>query len=122
MICADFLAGAHLENGNTEILLQAVSRLFNFLPHDQKEHFWRANTTGPMIKNWPKRSGIRLDEEPYRRLHRQVLKRDGWRCQICGSSQTLQIHHKNFRSHSGEDTPENLITLCTYCHTEIHRS
>jgi hypothetical protein len=45
MICADFLAGAHLENGDTDILLQAVSRLFNFLPDDQKEHFWRANIT-----------------------------------------------------------------------------
>jgi len=39
MICADFLAGAHLENENTEVLLQAVVRLFQFLPGDRKQQF-----------------------------------------------------------------------------------
>jgi hypothetical protein len=32
MICADFLAGAHLENGNSEILPQTITRFFTFLP------------------------------------------------------------------------------------------
>jgi hypothetical protein len=32
MICADFLAGANLENENPEILLQSALRFFNFLP------------------------------------------------------------------------------------------
>ena len=39
MICADFLAGANLENGNPEILLQSAMRLFSFLPSQQKEAF-----------------------------------------------------------------------------------
>jgi hypothetical protein len=37
MICADFLAGANLENGNPEVLLQSVVRFFGFLP-DQDRH------------------------------------------------------------------------------------
>jgi hypothetical protein len=32
MICADFLAGANLDNGNPDTLLQSVSRFFKFLP------------------------------------------------------------------------------------------
>ncbi len=33
MICADFLAGAHLDGGgNPEILLQSLSRYYQFLP------------------------------------------------------------------------------------------
>jgi hypothetical protein len=32
MICADFLAGANLDNGNSDVLLQSVSRFFKFLP------------------------------------------------------------------------------------------
>ena len=28
MICADFLAGAHLDNGNPEILLNSISRYY----------------------------------------------------------------------------------------------
>ena len=39
MICADFLAGAHLDNGNPRILLQSISRYFRFLPSTQKEEF-----------------------------------------------------------------------------------
>jgi len=39
MICADFLAGAHLENGNPKILLLSMLRLFRFLPAAQKQEF-----------------------------------------------------------------------------------
>jgi len=39
MICADFLAGAHLENGDPAVLLQALSRTFNFLSEEQKQQF-----------------------------------------------------------------------------------
>ena len=42
MICADFLAGANLENGNPEILLQSTTRFFNFLPSQQKEAFLKS--------------------------------------------------------------------------------
>ena len=73
-----------------------------------------------MIKSWPKRPRIRLDREPYTRLHRQILERDGWRCQGCGSSLNLQIHHKQFRGQSGHDSEENLITLCAQCHAQNH--
>ena len=37
--CADFLAGAHLDNGNPEILLQSITRFFKFLPDEQKPRF-----------------------------------------------------------------------------------
>ena len=39
MICADFLAGAHLDGENPEILLNSVSRYYRFLPKTQKEAF-----------------------------------------------------------------------------------
>ena len=39
MICADFLAGAHLENGNPEMLLFSMRRLFRFLPEALKQGF-----------------------------------------------------------------------------------
>jgi len=39
MICADFLAGAHIDNGNPEILLQSISRYYRFLPSAQREEF-----------------------------------------------------------------------------------
>ena len=39
MICADFLAGANLENGNPDALLQAMSRSLRFLPAEQRQTF-----------------------------------------------------------------------------------
>jgi hypothetical protein len=39
MICADFLAGANLQNGNPQVLLQSILALLKFLPGDQKRAF-----------------------------------------------------------------------------------
>ena len=39
MICADFLAGAQVENGNPKILLFSMLRLFPFLPAAQQQEF-----------------------------------------------------------------------------------
>jgi len=39
MICADFLAGANLEKGNSDILLQSVVRFFKFLPGEERKAF-----------------------------------------------------------------------------------
>ena len=69
----------------------------------------------------PKPTRLRLDPVAYENLRQQVLGRDGWRCQSCGTMTTLEVHHKEFRSHSGDDSEENLITVCAACHTTLHR-
>ena len=70
----------------------------------------------------PKTVRLRLDPVSYEKLRQQVLRRDGWRCQSCGSMSNLEVHHKEFRSRLGDDSEENLITLCTACHAQMHRS
>jgi ATP-dependent DNA helicase RecQ len=69
----------------------------------------------------PKAARLRLDSLSYERLRQQILRRDGWRCQSCGTMSSLEVHHREFRSHSGADSEENLITLCTACHAGVHR-
>lgn len=54
-----------------------------------------------------------------------VLDRDGYECQNpkckCKDKHPrLQVHHIEFRSNGGSDEPENLITLCTECHDDLH--
>ena len=39
MICADFLAGANLDNGDSGTLLFSMTRFFRLLPEDQKQAF-----------------------------------------------------------------------------------
>ena len=41
MICADFLAGVHLEDPDPRILLSSTLRLFQFLPTEHKREFLR---------------------------------------------------------------------------------
>lgn len=62
----------------------------------------------------------RLEPFSYEKLRQQILRRDSWRCQSCGAMSNLEIHHKQFRGHSGEDSEGNLITLCATCHAMAH--
>ena len=73
-----------------------------------------------MSPTQPEPGPLRLDPVSYETLRQQVLRRDGWRCQSCGAMSNLEVHHNQFRSHSGQDSEENLITLCTQCHAHVH--
>ncbi len=68
----------------------------------------------------PRAPRLQLDDAAYERLRQQVLRRDGWRCQSCGTMSNLEVHHKELRSHLGDDSEANLITLCTVCHASAH--
>jgi 5-methylcytosine-specific restriction endonuclease McrA len=65
-------------------------------------------------------SRLRLAPATYEALRQEVLRRDEWRCQSCGAMSNLEVHHQEFRSHSGADAEENLITLCSSCHSTVH--
>ena len=42
----------------------------------------------------PNAAAVRLDPASYEILPQSVLRRDGWRCQSCGSMSNLKVHHK----------------------------
>jgi 5-methylcytosine-specific restriction endonuclease McrA len=54
---------------------------------------------------------------------RRVLARDNYRCRCCGDEELvgLTLHHVRYRSHGGDHSDDNLVTLCIHCHTLIHR-
>jgi 5-methylcytosine-specific restriction endonuclease McrA len=62
----------------------------------------------------------RIDCGEYQELHRRVLKRDVWRCQLCGARAHLQVHHLQSRAQLGADVEDNLFTVCAACHRAIH--
>ena len=55
-----------------------------------------------------------------RETRRQAYARDGYRCALCDSTQTIQIHHVIYRSRGGSNNLHNLITLCSWCHSLAH--
>ena len=48
-----------------------------------------------------------------------VFARDNYTCQCCKKSKNkiLQTHHIIYRSNGGSNRADNLITVCTDCHT-----
>jgi HNH endonuclease len=121
MICPDFLAGANLENENLEVLFAVRPTVFQVPPRRREEDVSAArDRKGFMTRLRPKRKRVRLDPELYDDLRQQVLCRDSWRCQSCGTMSGLEVHHKEFRSQFGDDSEQNLITLCTACHASVH--
>ena len=73
----------------------------------------------------PKNKPIRLKGEKYKELQYAVLKRDDFICQECGCCTFAPPHHIKFRSAGGDDSMENMITLCgpleNDCHRKAHR-
>lgn len=64
-------------------------------------------------------------------VRREVLMRDGYSCQMKGCEwhideynradpRILELHHRTHHAAGGENTPENLVTLCNRCHDRVH--
>lgn len=60
----------------------------------------------------------------------EVLERDLFSCTSCGwkreqrkpedPRKSLELHHKIFHRHKGDNTAGNLIALCNVCHDKVH--
>jgi len=48
---------------------------------------------------------------------RRVLARDGNRCVVCGSTAQLEVDHRQALMNGGDNSLDNLATLCDDCHT-----
>jgi len=63
-------------------------------------------------------------------VRREVLRRDGYKCGECGWSHKewnpsdtrhLELHHIKHHVKGGDNTTQNLRTLCAVCHDKLHR-
>ena len=58
----------------------------------------------------------------WKRLSGEAKKRDNFTCQGCGKQKkNLAAHHKISLGGGGENSLDNLITLCASCHRKAHR-
>lgn len=63
-----------------------------------------------------------LQHAPTRKQRMRILKRDGFRCRICGERPAdnvhvkLHVHHIRMWSRGGLTEDANLITICETCH------
>jgi hypothetical protein len=63
-----------------------------------------------------------LKDPRWQKKRLEILKRDEWKCQICGNEgDTLHVHHESYCEYGMPwDTPDcDLITICEECHKNI---
>lgn len=57
----------------------------------------------------------------YHEVRYFVFARDQYTCQVCKKKgKILNTHHLVYRSHGGSNRADNLITVCTDCHTHVN--
>jgi len=56
-----------------------------------------------------------IRSDAWRERRRRALQRAGFRCQLCGETRRLQVHHVTYVN-LGNEKDEDLTALCWYCH------
>lgn len=61
-----------------------------------------------------------LKSPQWQTLRTERLKKDGFKCQHCGTGKNLRVHHVHYPGELGTESLDDLITLCDQCHREVH--
>ena len=58
----------------------------------------------------------------WKQIQGKVIQRDKGSCQFCMADQgRMDVHHITPRKYGGSNSMDNLILLCSYCHSRISR-
>jgi 5-methylcytosine-specific restriction endonuclease McrA len=60
-----------------------------------------------------------LQTPHWKKVSSEAKERAGNRCQVCGSTIALDVHHSNYLSFWHED-PQDVVCLCHKCHEIYH--
>jgi hypothetical protein len=112
----------HEEHERFDRLREVITAKFDHYPSKEETFAW--STEQNLNKHDPLRKADRSQD---RSVNDQVVHRDREKCQAempdgtkCGETKWLHQHHMIPREFGGEDTAENLITLCSSHHRMVH--
>lgn len=96
-----------------------INRFIDVLPnvnlHIEVDKFDLQKMKDPTITNIGYQQG---DQYGYETVKQYVLARDDYTCQVCHhKGGKLKVHHIIYRAKGGTNRPDNLITVCSNCHT-----
>jgi len=121
---------------NRKVICAGCYQKFNVLETSlyRKKRFCGNNSCKLIIDSKVKNSNYRKQQRKLQNgtfragvnpgLRTQVLDRDSKICKLCHhgiDSKKMQIHHIIPLSDGGDDTINNLITLCAQCHSDVHK-
>lgn len=106
---------------NIEEVLRVINRIKLPITHIAIEDVQVdiAKLNNPDLKGKEYQKSNRLNEN----LRIACLMRDNYQCKICKKKNLkLEAHHIIPRSEGGKDSITNLITLCSSCHSKVHKN
>lgn len=74
------------------------------------------NATRSVWMAWYRRY---LKSERWAAIRKRRMALDGWRCVLCGSETSLQVHHLTYEM-VGREELDDLRTTCEPCHKDLH--
>jgi len=86
-------------------------------------------TTVPLVDRETEKTlyAERLLDDRWKRLRRVILRRDANKCRCCGSTNELQVHHRQYHTRPDgrwiapwQYATRLLITYCASCHQAGH--
>lgn len=72
-------------------------------------------------KRCPTHYKVYIKSKFWRKRRSDYFKIYGRKCEICGHSKIVQLHHKLYADY-GSEKDENLVALCRFHHEEIHKA
>lgn len=86
-----------------------------------QKHFWNdkkiiCTDTKEEVKGYK----AYLNTTHWKNKREEILKRDHYQCQRCGSPSDLIVHHKTYNKTLGHEKNCQLVTYCNKCHKIIH--
>lgn len=75
----------------------------------------------PVRKSRKERYHEYLHSEKWQSIKERVLARDKNRCRVCNSGKDVQVHHRSYSRAFGNESLNDLITLCNKCHYLFHK-
>jgi 5-methylcytosine-specific restriction endonuclease McrA len=104
--------------------------------HDNTTKEFRKFTEGYSDERWPWRSVVvetstpteehsytydeHMKSDYWRKIRFQVRERDKHKCRHCGSGTNLVCHHITYEN-LGNESLDDLLTLCKRCHYNVHQ-
>ena len=89
---------------------------------DGRKRFVRSNSKKYALDYDKLDYNSQLKSKEWKIFRKEVFKIKGKKCEICGSTKHLNIHHPFYTKGklAWQYNPSDMMVLCRYCHKEIH--
>ena len=61
-----------------------------------------------------------LNSNEWKHIRLRLFGERGRKCEMCGETQNLHVHHLTYKRFGGKELNEDLQVLCDICHMTVH--